>query len=392
MKRFLTSILLAALLVGAAPAASAQQTPALASAMERAATEEALVRDLQSELHESMTELQGMLSRIDALKLEESPSAAEVLELQNLLREADLRLGELEQLDVRVRAAVAAWQTLSAGVVAQVRAERDSLIAQGAELWLQNRDVDAELRELERVELHFAAPEIERQPLPLQEIRASLTQTPEELEATADELADEAQRLQRQMAELQVREEDAERRERLQQRSREMLFDETFFEDSASRRAPARSTPVSDSNSTPTFQGRPGTTESDDTPSPPESVNGPSDALASGGAEGAPEPEFAAEVSDNGGVRGEGVSGDFGAVDLSPELPPAVVAPGEQASALGDPTLLRNDTDPAPGGRGRTRASDLRAQRESLQRQLEAVERERTRLLDEADALQNDVR
>lgn len=392
MKRFLTSILLAALLVGAAPAASAQQTPALASAMERAATEEARVRELQSELHESMIGLQGMLARIDELKLDESPSGPQVLELQNLLREADLRLGELEQLDLRVRAAVAAWQTLSAGVVDQVRAERDSLIAQGAELWLQNRDVDAELRELERVEAHFAAPEIERQPLPLPAIRASLTQTPEELEATADELADEANRLQRQMAELQVREEDAERRERLQQRSREMLFDETFFEDSASRRAPARTTPVADSNSTPTFQGQPGTPERDNSSSPPESGDVPGDALASGGAEGAPEPDFAPEASDDNGGRNDGFAGDFGAVDLSPDLPPAVVAPGEQASASGDPTLLRNDTDPAPGGRGRTRAADLRAQRESLQRQLEAVERERTRLLNEADALQNDVR
>ena len=391
MKRVLKAFLILAVLACGAPAGVAQEASALSSSMQRATLEESRVRELQAELHESMTGLQGMLARIDQLKQDDSPSAADVLRLQSLLREADVRLAEIEQLDLQVRASLAAWQTLSAGVVNEVRAEREALLVQGTDLWLQNRDLNDELRQLEQVEVRFTAPEIDRQALPLEAIRASLTQTPEELAATADELADEASRLQRQMQELAAREADAERRERLQQRSREMLFDETFFEDSASRRAPARNPQSGDSTSSPTSQLQPDGQERGPATSG-DSMNEGDDALASGAGDAAAAPEFVPPGNDALGGQNEDGAGRFDAVDRAPDVPPALFVPVEQAGAAGDPTLLRNDVEAGTPPRGRTRAADLRAQRDLLQRQFEAIERERTRLLDEADALQNDVR
>ncbi len=391
MKRVLKAILITASLACGAHAGLAQETSSLSTAVERASLEESRVLELQAELHDSMTALQGMLARIDQLKQDDSPSAADVLQLQRLLREADLRLSEIERLDLQVRASLAVWQTLSTGVVDQVRAEREALLAQSADLWLQNRNVDDELGQLEDIELRFTAPEVSREALPLEAIRASLTQTPEELAATADELADEASRLQRQMDELAVREADAERRERLQQRSREMLFDETFFEDSASRRAPARNPQSSESTAgrtpqlQPDDQGRGSTASSD-------SMNEADDALASGTLDGAAAPESASPVPDSPTGQTVDMGGIITAVDRSPEPAPAVFVPaGPSGGAGGDPTLLRNDVE-SGSPRGRTRAADLRAQREALQRQFEAIERERTRLLNEADALQDEVR
>lgn len=391
MKRGLKAILILAVLACGTPPGFAQEASALSSAMERATREESQVLEQQVQLHAAMTGLQGMLERIDQLKQDDSPSVADVLRLQSLLREADIRLSEVERLDLQVRASLAAWQTLSAGVVSEVRAEREALLVEGATLWLQDRDLNEELAQLERVEVRFTAPELERQALPLQSIRASLTQTPEELAATADELADEASRLQRQMDELAVREADAERRERLQQRSREMLFDETFFEDSASRRAPARNPQSGDSTSNAVPQLQPGGEERGPTTSG-DSMNDADDALASGAMDGVAAPEFGSPEEGAPVEPSDSLSGGFDAVARSPELAPVVFVPFEQAGAAADPTLLRNDVEAGALPRGRTRAADLRAQRALLQRQLEAVADERTRLLNEADALQNEVR
>ena len=101
---------------------------------------------------------------------------------------------------------------------------------EGADFERQLEIVD-ELNVLTGLLSEYSEPLEEREDIPFDDIVAEFNQTPEQLYAAADELTDHESRIRRQLDELESRIDELRARERLEDRSRELAFEESFFEE-----------------------------------------------------------------------------------------------------------------------------------------------------------------
>jgi hypothetical protein len=394
MKRLLLTLVLLLSQSVATPWAAAQDR---AAAVDMATAGAAEAEALQQQLDASWAELNTLVSRIDALKSTGDLEGPNAVLLQQLLQQADARVAEMEALDARARQAASSAAEAARAALAEIRAERAQIERELEDGWLPTASQQQTLIRLDVLEEQFETPIATRPALQLDAIRANLTLTPEELRATADEIADEAARVERDLAELEERVEAAERRDRLQQRARDMAFDEAFFDDNASRRAPNRTSQAGVLGDAQRVEATRG-----DANAP---VFGSDDQPTS---EGAPElaPGDDAEAGGGGGIPSDGDNalGGFGD-DAPPDVsgtedrfsPPTVLNPDAMPGALppADPTLLRNDAAGAgtgAGRRGRGSAAQLRAERDALETQLRALQGARESLLQDVEALERDLR
>jgi hypothetical protein len=303
---------------------------------------------LASRLEWELRRFEGMQQQIRALKERERPGLGEVLRLQALLREA----------------------------------------------WEQARVLEGLQREMEGAARLRSEP-VPWVPMPWDQIRARLTETPEELRALAEELADHAARAEAQRARLGSALVEAERRERMVQRVRALGMEEWLFEDSGVRRAgaPARASGGVPRSDAPVAQGGAAGGGRDDEAGRPVSGAGDSAADGLGAGEGLA-PPAAPEA-----MPGPGTSGDFGGDrGPAPGMPPVtgqvgeaafVPAPDPRGGPGVDPALLLLVPESGAGGRRGSRSvSQLREEQRALEAALEGLRRERQWLLERASELE----
>lgn len=347
-------------------------------------------------------------AEIDVLKTQVATSPLVALELQRALRASQSTADELLALDAQLGALTSRIGELGADARAALLADIASLEAQLASATPSERPaLIASLNERTEMLGAWETPLPGYAPVPIEEILAQIVDTPEELYATADELADHADRVQRQLEEIERRLEEAEARERLEQRARALALEESFFEDGIARR-PAR---PSSEQAEPTTGGasRGGATAAEDSPNEAsEDTPNRGGGVAVGGAFDDMETDTAApDMPDDDGAMSGGAGGagdEFGGTDdLGTGAPTLQVDPVETTSTATlagqggltagiDPTDasdVRGDADDGRRGRRRgSEADELRARQAQLARDLQALEAERTRLVQRAEELE----
>ncbi len=382
--------LLAALLLTfcVAPSALAQAAAVDREGYHAARTELTAALD---ELATARAAWEAAAARVEVLKRDVLSDPLAAFALPDALRAAHAAAGSLASVDARVRAA-------SRRVDAEVDSLREQaaqrLAAMEAELAgpsaaavpvLEMNELVALLDELDAIDTTY-------EPVPLDAILRSLDDTPEELRAAADELADHEARLARQLEDVRAGVARAEARERLEQRVGALGIEERLFDDSGFRRTTQRA-----ASSGAGVETR-GAEEGAPTAAGAEGVagNDVDSAAAGGGADdSAAPPEFGAEAPER--DFGEASQGGSPTVGGDPLPVSEVAAPGEPARLVdgggpgADPTLrgLAGAGEELPSRRrGRGGASELRMIEEALARDLESVRAQRAALEAQAAALE----
>ena len=362
---------------------------------------------------------------VDRFK-EQQGGIFDVFELRNGLRDLQTAADELAAIDGRLGERRVALDDESERLREAARDERSRLearivVASPAE----RTELLQRLNELSELLVADSGAAIDFEPVPIEAILEGLHETPEEMYAAADEIADNIGRLERELAELQETLADALARQRLEERSWELAVEGQLFDDSAGRRFEPRAEAA---DAHPTSAGRAvadegagGDSDGDGAFAASETNSPDVQAGATAGAadsddsrahgDGAVPP--AAEPSpgwgfgeDPGGTDGDaespedptdfGSTGTLTSIDASPLEPREAsvvdVAPTADQSA-GDQTLLGADGRSSEvGGRARrrtTRTAELRSAEARLVEMLEAAREERAQLLRQAEALES---
>jgi hypothetical protein len=387
----LRSMALAALLT-VVPATSVLAQESLPTLLESVESAERTSMVRAEQLTQALAEFDLLAARIEDLKTEGADSPLSLLALQPLMEQALSLSEQLEALASDARAAASRSTQIRQQALAAVEASLERL--EQSQPW----DTAAAARAGELLTL---AEQLRPQPnalppIDLDAIRQRVTWSPEELEASADELADYRDALRTRLEQVAAQREQAARQERLEQRARGLAMEESLFDDSFSRRFPTREqaapTVQADdaaprfgedqvsNNGAPEFGGDPGGVESD---LAGDETAGGAESLPGGG-----EPEMGAPVVE-------------GAQEVDAAVPPSEVTVSEPVrwqntdsisgrSGVSDPTLLR--TDGAQNGTGRRRRSatdELNAAAAELQRQIELVEEQEAAFRRQANELQD---
>ncbi len=196
----LLHIALATLLTLTLAATAVAQTADPAGALQSAREEYAEVLGRFEQVRDSYDR---QTAEIDVLKTQVATSPLVALELQRALRASQSTADELLALDAQLSALTSQIDELGADARAALLADIASLEAQLASASPSERpQLVAALNERTEMLGAWETPLPGYAPVPIEEILAQIVDTPEELYATADELADPADRVQRQLAEI----------------------------------------------------------------------------------------------------------------------------------------------------------------------------------------------
>lgn len=320
--------------------------------------------------------------------------------LPDAMRQAHAVAAELNTLDARMRQAARrldeSMRALRDAASARVVALDAATTASGAVAPEQR----AELARMQQILDTLDDPSLRYVPVPLDAILGALDDSPEELRAAADELADHETRLARQLAEVQAGIERARARERLEERVSALAFEERFFDDGGFRRAAPTASTVSEPTSSDTDAiGRQGSENSlDDGLVSSADPSEPARGGAMESSDGANDPAMPESQAGAGGDA-EASENDFSGppsmpvLDVQP-IPTDAPAGGrlvDTSTFSADPTLRGLDSsssDTTSRRRSRSRAGDLEALQQSLLRDIETLRTQRVALEAQAQELE----
>lgn len=410
--RFALHMLLAlvATAVLAVPSAFAQSLDALrADADASRATYEAAAAEFET----ARAAYEAQVSAVEAQKDDVLESPLRAIELQAALRNALQTSETVAALDASMREARDAMRD---DLVALHDALHDELEALGAALdEASPEDRRAIAAEVERLVAELDAvdaPLPPFEPVPLDAILADLEDSSDALRAAADELADNEDRLARHLDSIRDELQRVEAREALRERATRMAVEDRFFDDGVARR-PSRSNATATAAEDTANGGTSGrsTDDGDQAGAPTRgdadvAAGGVDDTDDFGGAEsggaGSGGEGFDAEAppeSDEmgGGGVGDPLAGGDDQDGVIVDVPVTtwdteLLAPTTDAAPGVDPTLLDRLDEAVDGDdrrRRRGRTGELRALEAEVQREIERLRTERSRVEAEADALED---
>ena len=419
--------------------AHGQDLDQLVDAIEAARAEHGLLLDA---FQGDRAEFDELLDEIDQLKDERD--AANTMRADDDLRAALRRAqGRAEVLNDQRQALTELTSRvgdLEAALMASVNDRLQQLEASLATLDAeQRRDAVVELNRLTELRNAYQQPLPAVPDVPWDQILAGLDEdaTPEELLATADELADQASSLQRHLEELEARIQELTRQTALEERARSAYSEATLFEEGVNTGArPERSSGSSSDGdgssgssgqSTGTTAGATANRSQDDSSTGAEPPSDASSEASGGGGEyddgmapsavpgegydGDPgtwndeqegggtgsgdttglaeQPDADASDHSRSGDEGDGFNG-------SPDLEPAMGStPDVRGIGVMNPdgVLHRPDVEDLSGGTNRSSASGLESleeERDAVQQQLQELRRQRELLLHRAETLESE--